>query len=339
MRRFRLLPAVTLAATLAAGAAATPAAASTVARGSSQAVSAVLGGTAADGAQVVAETQVDARTLDITVASPAAGANVQVRLLLPPGWSPAATATWPVLYLLHGCCDAYSGWTQQTNVAQQTAGAAVIIALPDGGPAGFYTNWYNGGKGGQNYEDFTATELPQILRSGFHASQRQAIGGVSTGGGAALVIAAHHPGAYTAAASYSGMDCTELAQSVATIDATVARAGINPANLWGDPTAQQSIWQQHDPCFLAPALKGTPLFLSVGSGVDTSGNQTTCPAGPGGQVLEAFVAFSVYWFEFTLLTDGVAATTDNYGGGCHDWPWWQTAFGQSWPMLRAALGA
>ena len=296
---------------------------------------AAAAGIAADGATVVAERQVDARTLDITISSPAAGTDAQVRLLLPPGWSPSATQTWPVLYLLHGCCDTDQGWTLNTNVEQFTQGAPVIIALPDGGPAGLYTNWWNFGFGGQAWETFTATELPQILQNGFRASTRQVIGGVSTGGAAALILAAHHPGEYAAVASYSGADCILQPSAVALVQATVIVAGKQPDALWGNPIFQRSLWQQHDPCSLASSLRGTPMFLSVGSGVTASGSNTSCSG--GGNILESAIAPLDYAFAAKLSSLGIAYTSDFYSGGCHSWPYWQTEFARSWPMLAASL--
>ncbi len=286
---------------------------------------------------MTAEQQVDARTLDLTISSPAARASATVRLLLPPGWSPSASRTWPVLYLLHGCCDTYQGWTQNTDVAQVTAGAPVIVALPDGGPVGLYSNWWNFGQGGAAWEDFTATELPQILSSGFRAGALSAIGGVSTGGGAALFIAAHHPGQYAAVASYSGTDCTQQPAAVALIQAAVLRAGYVPDAAWGDPLLQIGIWQQHDPCLLASSLRGPKLFLSVGTGLTLAGGQTSC--GSGGGILESAVAPGADALALTLSLAGLPVTGDFYSGGCHSWPYWQAAFTRSWPMLAAALGA
>jgi diacylglycerol O-acyltransferase / trehalose O-mycolyltransferase len=294
-------------------------------------------GSAADGAYVSAENQVNATTLDITISSPDAGASVQVELLLPTGWSPTATQTWPVLYLLHGCCDPYQGWNEDTNVAEETEGAPVIVALPDGGPVGLYTSWYNNGDYGEAYGDFVATELPQILASGFHASGKAAIGGVSTGGGAALVIAADHPGQYAAVASYSGMDCLLLPTSVALIESAILRAGYNPDAPWGSPIAQESIWADNDPCSLASSLSGTQIFLSVGSGITSSGSTESCDG--DGNILESVVAPAVYTFAFMLSLNGIPYTSDFYSGGCHSGPYWQTAFDQSWPMLESALGA
>src|SRR5438045_1258834 len=53
--------------------------------------------------RVVATTVLSARMRDLTVASPALGATVKVRLLLPVHYRARPGARWPVLYLLHGC--------------------------------------------------------------------------------------------------------------------------------------------------------------------------------------------------------------------------------------------
>jgi S-formylglutathione hydrolase FrmB len=296
-------------------------------------------GTAADGARVTGETRVNANTMDITINSPAANATTTVRLLLPPGWSYTTTRTWPVLYLLHGCCDTYSTWDTRTDVTQETAGAPVIIAMPDGGPGGFYTNWWNGGAGGENWETFTASELPQILRSGFHASTKQAIAGVSTGGGAALIIAAHNPGMYTMAVSYSGMVCNLLPSAISLISAVLLRIGINVDNLWGNPVSQYGNWANHDPCSMASKLRGTKVLLTQGSGLTVFGSQTPCPAGLDGNILESTIAPASYTLAPLLFISGVSYTTDFYGGGCHDWNSWNTEFNSTWPKIESALGA
>jgi len=133
------------------------------------------------------------------------------------------------------------------------------------------------------------------------------------------------------------MDRTLLPSAQLLILATVARAGIPPTALWGDPVLQLTSWQQHDPCFLAPSLRGSELFLSVGTGLTPSGANTTCPT--GGNILESAVAAGVYTLAARLTSLGIPYTSDFYSGGCHSWQYWQTEFGKSWPMLEAALGA
>src|SRR5688500_4568259 len=101
-----------------------------------------------DGAVVVGERWLDARTVDLTVSSPAVGGHVPVRVLTPPGWSPTASRTWPVLYLLQGVGDDYTSWTRETDVEELSASSDVLVVMPDAGRAGWYTDWWNGGRGG-----------------------------------------------------------------------------------------------------------------------------------------------------------------------------------------------
>src|SRR5690348_10800667 len=71
--------------------------------------------------RVVATTVLSARMRDLTVASPALGETVKVRLLLPVRYWSRPGGRWPVLYLLHGCCDTYQSWTRSTDVEALTA--------------------------------------------------------------------------------------------------------------------------------------------------------------------------------------------------------------------------
>ena len=88
--------------------------------------------TADDGATVVQETRIDARTLDLKINSPALGTTGMVRVLLPAGWDSQPTRTWPQVYLMHGCCEPadYQSWTQFTDVEEFTANAPVMVVMP-----------------------------------------------------------------------------------------------------------------------------------------------------------------------------------------------------------------
>src|SRR6185369_10899055 len=91
-----------------------------------------------DGAKVVQETWVDARTVDLQISSPALGTTGMVRLIVPSGWSAQPTRTWPVLYLLHGCCEPvdYRSWDQFTDVKAFTAAKDALVVMPTDGAAG-----------------------------------------------------------------------------------------------------------------------------------------------------------------------------------------------------------
>src|SRR5512132_3291125 len=90
-------------------------------------------------ARVVATRTVGHRMRDLTIDSPALGRTAMVRLLLPDHFTAQPTRRWPVLWLLHGGADTYQAWTRSTDVEQQAALAAVLVVMPEGGPAGART--------------------------------------------------------------------------------------------------------------------------------------------------------------------------------------------------------
>ena len=63
-------------------------------------------------ASVVATKQIDGRLLELTVSTPALASDTKVRVLLPTGYTGPERRRYPVLYLLHGAGDNYSGWTR-----------------------------------------------------------------------------------------------------------------------------------------------------------------------------------------------------------------------------------
>ena len=87
-------------------------------------------------ARIVEATTLAPRVVDLLVDSPAVGPHVPVRLLLPRDYAAQPDRRWPVLYLLHGCCDGYRAWTRSTDVTAFTAASDVLVVMPDGGPVG-----------------------------------------------------------------------------------------------------------------------------------------------------------------------------------------------------------
>ena len=73
--------------------------------------------------RIVAVKRLSRRSVDLTIKSPAVGERVQVRLLLPAHFQTQPKRRWPVLYLLHGCCDTYVSWSRSTGIEQTTAKA------------------------------------------------------------------------------------------------------------------------------------------------------------------------------------------------------------------------
>jgi diacylglycerol O-acyltransferase/trehalose O-mycolyltransferase len=284
-----------------------------------------------DGAAVVGAVWRDSRMVDLEISSPAVDATVPARVLLPSGWSSQAERTWPVLYLLQGAHDDYTSWTRDTDIESFASDKDAIVVMPSAGPTGLPTDWSNGGKGKPDYETFQVTELMQLLQRDYRAGTVRAVAGVSTGGYGAIMMAAHHPGAFTAAASYSGILDTTYPGMPDVLDAIVAREYMSPDSLWGDPDRDEPVWAADNPYAQATRLRGTALFISCGTGQNGSAPDL-------GGTLESALWQQSLAFTARLSLLGIPAQTDLYPGGVHDWPSWEGEFNKSWPLLSASLG-
>jgi hypothetical protein len=89
-------------------------------------------------ARIAAKRRLAEREEDLTIESPAVGGQLEVRLLLPVHYETEKARSWPVLYLLHGCCDSYVSWTRSTDAEQLTQRSDILVVMPGGGKAGFY---------------------------------------------------------------------------------------------------------------------------------------------------------------------------------------------------------
>ncbi len=273
-----------------------------------------------------------ARQLDVQVPSASIGADVPVRILLPPGFDRQPQRRWPVLYLLHGCCDSYQSWTRSTDVARLSARDDVLVVMPDGGAAGFYSNW----RRGPQWERFHLTELRELLQRRFRAGDRLAVAGLSMGGFGAMSYAARHPDLIAAAASFSGLLDPQLDRAArATVLGLVDSQGDPPLDLWGDPVADARTWRAHNPTALAADLAGTALFVSSGNGKAGRLDPRFTPPDD----IEPGVLRQTRSFVARLRRLGIGAQVDLYGDGTHSWPYWQRELHRSWPLLMRAIGA
>ncbi|ALG12686.1 alpha/beta hydrolase [Kibdelosporangium phytohabitans] len=286
------------------------------------------------GATVVREQQLSERLLELTVRSEAVGREVGVRLLLPKDYRRAPYRTWPTLYLLHGCCDGNTGhqsWTNKTDVEAFTANTHVLIVMPEGGPAGFYSDWLTG----PAWETFHLEELRRLVERKYRSGHDRVVAGLSMGGFGALSYAARHPGFFKAAASYSGLVHTTFQGKIGTdvVAGLVRQTGADPLALWGDPEAQAGIWAAHNPYDLAGRLRGIPVYLATGNGEPGPLD----PPGTGFDRSEQFLGLQSAAVAERLRAKHVRVVTDFYGPGTHTWPYWERALHRSFPMLLAAL--
>lgn len=113
---------------------------------------------------------------------------------------------YPVIYLLHGYSDSYSGWTTKASVVPSLADHhQVIVVMPDGG----YNSWYIDSPidSSSQYETHVAEEVVDFIDKNYRSiSERnaRAITGLSMGGHGGLFLGIRHQDTFGAAGSMSG---------------------------------------------------------------------------------------------------------------------------------------
>lgn len=288
--------------------------------------------------RVVHEERVDARTLDLTVDSPALGRTAVVRLLLPVGWSRTARRTWPVLYLLHGAFGNHTSWTKY-GVHEIVGNTDVIVVMPEGGATSYYSNWWNHGAWGTPaWETFHTRELRRLLEGGYRTGPARAAAGLSMGGQGAFTYAARNPGMFRAAASFSGVLHTAMVEGdlsgPAVINTFVGYSGADPTALWGDPVEQRHLWAAFNPYDLAFLLRGVRLFASWGTGapgpLDPAGTKTDDIERLCGTMSQQF-ATRARRLHLDL--------TVSAGPGTHTTPYFRKGLVDAFTMLTTSIGA
>lgn len=156
----------------------------------------------------------DPRLLDAVVATAAIFQPVHVRIYLPAGYSTNTTARHKTLYLLHGGGDALDdarSWVEEGDVPSlvDATGYPGIVVMPEGGKAGWYTDWAQPDVGGRRpeWETFHIDQLVPWIDANFRTlatKADRAVAGLSMGGYGALSYAARHPELFSAAAEFSG---------------------------------------------------------------------------------------------------------------------------------------
>lgn len=277
--------------------------------------------------RLVGTTRLDSRLEQLAFDTPAVRGTTYVRVLLPAGYVAHPHRHYPVLYLLHGALDNYTSWTVKGDAERLTAHYPLIVVMPDTGPTGGYTNWYNGGAGGPpEWETYHIDQLiPWIdahMRTRPVRAER-AIAGLSMGGFGAMSYAARHPGLFAAAASFSGALNTNNPLDIA----------VTPAAIFGPRATEEIRWRAHNPWDLAGNLRGLSLTIRTGNGM---------PGGPYGPATGVdIVEYAVYQmsvsFHDRLQALGIPSIWDDYGPGGHDWPYWQRDLRQTLPTLMSVF--
>lgn len=285
--------------------------------------------------KILDEERLGDRLLKLTVRADAVGPQeLAVRVLLPRSWAADGTRTWPLLTLHHGGLDDSSSWTRHTDVAELSRDDEVLIAMPDGGRAGGYTDW----RRGPRWQTFHVRDLFELMRERYRAATVRAVAGVSGGGYGALLSAAANPGAFRYAAALSGPGTIRSPIAALTLLAATGVAGrVNPLDMWGLPLVHDRHWRASDPLHLAAGLRGTGLFLSCG--LTGRPGPLDAPDAPwsAANLAEPLVRSTLRPFLRRLRALGVPVTTHLYRDGTHSWPYWERELHRVWPSLMRSL--
>jgi S-formylglutathione hydrolase FrmB len=287
------------------------------------------------GLEVVATERLDPRLVEYTVRTPSLSEETRVRVLLPTDYA-ESSRPYPVLYALHGRNGDYRQWTESLGGAELTRDLPVIVVMPDGGPSGFYSDWYNGGEGGPPmWESYHVDELIPWVDAEFRTVDSKggrAIAGASMGGFGALSYAGRHPELFAAAASFSGLVDSGYPPAARAFEMAGRTPDGQPA-LWGARAEHEQLWREHNPLDLASRLRGLRLFLSTGNG------QPGGPYGGGPDYVEMIVHATNVRLHQRLASLGITHGWDDYGPGAHDLPYIRRSFALTLPMLMSALDA
>jgi len=286
------------------------------------------------GIHVASVRQLDARQLDVQVSTAALQRPVDVRILLPDGYGDDPQRRYPVLYLFHGTSGRPSDWINFGNAEQTTAGLPLIVVLPDAGfdgdGGGWFTNWYNGGAGGQPmWETFHIDQIVPWIDANLRTISRRdgrAIAGLSQGGFGSLSYAARHPDLFTSVAAFSGgceIDRDPEAISIATgiIQYTASVLdGADPDAMFGPRATAELNWQAHDPATLVTNLRGMQIELWTGDG--NRGPLDQGPPDSGASGIEVITFGATRLFHGHLEDARIPSGYHYYGAGTHTFGYW-----------------
>jgi S-formylglutathione hydrolase FrmB len=285
------------------------------------------------GLELVNANKVNSRTIDFTFATPALATPTRVRVLLPAGYR-KSKARYPVLYLLPGAGQNYGTWTNEGEVAALTRRARLIVVMPDGGAAGFYSDWFNGGAGGQPmWETYHVGQLIPWVDSRFRTRTKRsgrAVAGVSMGGFGALSYTARHPELFSAAASFSGtVDVTD--PSYVPVAEAAARTADGEPAIWGPYASEEQRWREHNPLDLADRLSGARVYLFTGNGAAGG------PYGGGPDQIEAMIHGMNVRLHQRLTGLGIRHLWNDYGPGAHSMAYARASLAATLPSLERLL--
>src|SRR3954470_86515 len=157
------------------------------------------------GLRIVDRNENDPRLWYYRCQTDAIGWNPGINVLLPDDYRTSGR-TYPVLYMLHGGAADFRQF-DFLGIRGLTAGKPIIVVMPDGGQAGWYSNPVGSFVGPRNWETFHIAQLIPWIEANFRTYAEydgRAVCGFSMGGFGALKYAAKYYGHFASVSSHSG---------------------------------------------------------------------------------------------------------------------------------------
>lgn len=276
--------------------------------------------------------QVEARYYELTFSTPAmpppgdstekALGAAKVRVWLPKDYFQSSDR-YPVLYLLNGATGSYKDY--QADIEANCKDLPLIVVVPDGGPVGEYSDWYNNGLYGiPMYETFHIDQLIPWIDANFRtlaSREGRGVAGVSMGGFGAMSYAARHPDLFVSATAFSGAVDTGFPFETA----------VTPPTVWGDRASQEVRWRGSNPVDLAMNLRNINLVMRTGNGMIGTDSY-----GVNQQIFDP-VEFTVHQDSVDLHDAlngfGISHFWEDYGPGGHAEIYWARDFKLTMPQI------
>src|SRR6476660_6133940 len=222
------------------------------------------------GLRIVDRNENDPRLWYYRFQTSAIGWNPGINVLLPDDYATSGR-TYPVLYMFHGGADDFRQF-DFLGIRGLTAGKPIIVVMPDGGHAGWYSNPVTSFVGPRNWETFHIAQLLPWIEANFRTYAEydgRAVGGFSMGGFGALKYAAKYYGHFASVSAHSGPASLRrdfgLVVHWANITSSVVELG--GATVYGVPWDEARV-SADNPVERIESYRNKRIFLVAGTSPD-----------------------------------------------------------------------
>ncbi|MER5481513.1 esterase family protein [Streptomyces sp. NPDC002734] len=222
------------------------------------------------GLRIVERNESDARMRYYRFQTSAIGWNPGVNVLLPDDyhWS---GRTYPVLYLLHGGLQDFITFDRE-GIRAWTAGKRIIVVMPDGGHAGWYSNPVSSNVGARNWEQFHINQLLPWVEANFRTYAEydgRAVSGFSMGGFGALKYTAKYYGHFASVSAHSGPASMRRDGGLVTHWANLSSAtDLGGGSVYGVPFWDEARVNADNPVQRIESYRNKRVFLVAGTSPD-----------------------------------------------------------------------